>query len=181
MCEKCYLEYGPIFKRFKVMGIEALALYSYNEAIRNALFLFKGCYDYEMAATFLDYQKAWLRVVYRGYTLIPAPSYFGHDEKRGFNHVVEMFSCLELPFLKAIEKTEERKQSSLGAKERAKVGEILRWKNGVSIHGKKILLVDDVYTTGSTMKALISLVKAHHPRRIKVLLMSLAPPHENKS
>ena len=149
MCQKCYQEFHPIFKRFKVLGVPALALYPYNEAIRNTLFLFKGCYDFEMRKVFLDYQKTWLHFVYLGYVIVPAPSFAGHDEK----------------------------QSSLNAKERAKVGRHLRWMDGVSIKGKKVLLVDDVYTTGSTMKALVRLVKAHNPKRIKVLVMSLAPPH----
>ncbi|MBP5091599.1 MAG: ComF family protein [Bacilli bacterium] len=180
LCPKCYREFGPVFKRFSVLGKPAMALYYYEEAIRNALFLFKGCYDYELRHVFLDYQKAWLRIVYRGYSIIPAPSYRGHDERRGYNHVVEMFSCLNLPIIQAIEKTAEIKQSSLSADERAKVGDFLAWKNGVSITGKKILLVDDVYTTGSTMKAIIRMVSAHHPKCIKVLLMSLSPPRKRK-
>lgn len=177
LCQKCYQEFHPIFKRFKVLGVPALALYPYNEAIRNTLFLFKGCYDYEMRKVFLDYQKTWLHFVYLGYVIVPAPSFAGHDEKRGFNHVVEMFSSLGLPIVRAIEKTEDIKQSSLNAKERAKVGRHLRWIDGISVKGKKVLLVDDVYTTGSTMRALVRLVKAHNPKRIKVLVMSLAPPH----
>ena len=180
LCPKCYKELGPIFKRFKVLGVPALALYHYNEAVRNSLFLFKGCYDYEMGSIFLDYQKAWLALRYRGYVVIPAPSFHTHDEKRGFNHVVTMFSCLRLPILQAIEKTEEIKQSSLKAKDRAKVGEHLRWKDGFEIRDKKILIVDDVYTTGSTMKALIRMVKRHHPKDIRVLVMSLAPPVPRK-
>ena len=44
------------------------------------------------------------------------------------------------------------------------------------LFNKKILLVDDVYTTGSTMKAAIDLVKQLHPKKIKVLVISKTKP-----
>ena len=39
----------------------------------------------------------------------------------------------------------------------------------------EILLVDDVFTTGSTMRACISLLQEKHPKRIHVLVLSKVP------
>ena len=38
--------------------------------------------------------------------------------------------------------------------------------------GEKVLIVDDVMTTGSTLKAMVSLIQKGHPKCIKLLVMS---------
>ena len=38
--------------------------------------------------------------------------------------------------------------------------------------GKKVLIVDDVFTTGSTVNAMIDLIKPKNPKKIKILVMS---------
>ena len=103
--------------------------------------------------------------------MIPAPSSENSNKKRGFNHVEEMFKTLKLKMVKCIHKTSEVKQADLTTKEREKISENLVIDD-VDLKGKKILLVDDVYTTGSTIKAMIKLVKEKGAKNIKVLLMS---------
>ena len=103
--------------------------------------------------------------------MIPAPSSKESDAERGFNHVEEMFKNLKLRMVKCIHKTKGVKQADLTTKERGKIGENLTIDD-IDLRRKKILLVDDVYTTGSTIKAMIKLVKEKGAKNIKVLLMS---------
>lgn len=172
LCEKCYQELDPKFIRFKVNGIRAIALYEYNQTVQSLLFQFKGCYDIELAPTFFEYAKPFLKLRYHAYSIIPAPSSANHDLARGFNHVEEMGKSLGLPLIKALKKTDDIKQSDLSAEERKKVKERIAWIKGKKIQGKKILLLDDVYTTGSTMKACLALVLAHHPSKVEILVMA---------
>ena len=48
----------------------------------------------------------------------------------------------------------------------------MKVKQNVNLFNKKVLIVDDVYTTGSTIDAAINLIKGLRPKKIKVLVMS---------
>ena len=82
-----------------------------------------------------------------------------------------MFKPLGLKMIQCIHKTKNIKQSDLKADERHKIKEHLAIDN-VDLTKKKVLIVDDVYTTGSTVKAMIDLVTTKNPKKIKVLVMS---------
>ena len=45
-------------------------------------------------------------------------------------------------------------------------------KEDLERHNKKVLIVDDVCTTGSTIKAMIKLLNSKKPKQIKVLVLS---------
>ena len=113
----------------------------------------------------------YLNIKFKRYEIVPAPSSKTSDKERGFNHVEKMFENLHLKMNKCIHKTKQRKQADLTTKEREKIGHYLTIDD-VDLTGKKILLVDDVYTTGSTIKSMIKLVKEKGAKKIKVLLMS---------
>ena len=113
----------------------------------------------------------YLNLKFKRYEIVPAPSSKTSDKERGFNHVEKMFENLHLKMNKCIHKTKQRKQADLTTKEREKIGHYLTIDD-VDLTGKKILLVDDVYTTGSTIKSMIKLVKKKGAKKIKVLLMS---------
>ena len=171
ICHRCFLKFKPIYQDFIVDDIKALTIYSYDEQIQNMLYQFKGCFDYELAGVFLDYCRHYLMIKYFGYVLIPAPSSEEADKERGFNHVIEMFKPLKLKIEPCIKKTSNIKQSDLSAEQRKDIKNHLVISD-IDLSKKKVLIVDDVYTTGSTIKAMIDLVKSKHPKKIKVLVMS---------
>lgn len=109
--------------------------------------------------------------------MVPAPSFEDKNIERGFNHVEVIFSSLKMPIEKCFIKTEDIKQADLSSEERKNVGNYLKIVNGKKLSGKKILIVDDVYTTGSTVKAMIEMIKAYNPKEIKVLVMSKTINH----
>lgn len=172
ICQKCQDQFHTLFETTNLHGTKVLTLYEYNEFMRENLYKLKACGDVEISSGFLSYHLPYLRARFRNYLVIPAPSHREHDEKRGFNHVEEIFKSVGKKMCKAIIKTQNRKQSDLSALERSRISEILQWDKTVDIEHEKILLVDDVMTTGSTIEACLSLIKQHAPKSIVVLVLS---------
>ena len=83
-----------------------------------------------------------------------------------------MFKVLDLPIEKIIVKTDNFKQSSLSKKERENIYLKLKIIDGEKISNKNVLLVDDVMTTGSSVKSCIKLLSKFNPKSIKILIMS---------
>ncbi|MCF0107592.1 MAG: ComF family protein [Bacilli bacterium] len=135
----------------------------------------KGCFDIELSKIFLERYYSELKIKYMGYYVVPVPSYIEDDEKRGFNHVIELFKPLNLNMLLVLKKTSHFKQAEHSGNSRANIEQFIELINSIELRNKNLLLVDDVFTTGSTIKACIKLLKQLKPRRIKVLVMSKTP------
>ena len=172
ICQKCQGDFDPQFKSFKVDDYKALAIYEYTPFIKKLIYLYKGCFDYELNETFLNLFVKEIKIRFHGYSVIPIPSYIEDDKKRGFNHVVEAFKKLDLEVLQIIEKTAHQKQADKSAKKRKEIGKYLAFKDPISLEKKKVLIVDDIYTTGATMRATINMVEKLNPKDIKVLVLA---------
>lgn len=174
VCDKCFSEMGPKETVFKIGKYRARAFYDYNEKIRSLLYQFKACKDIELSSVFLGKQSCFLKEIYQGYSLVPAPSYQGKDEERGFNHVKEMFKFLGLPSLDALIKIDDIKQANCNHEERLTISRHLAFREDVSVKGLKILFVDDLITTGSTAKACCDLLVEHGAKSVQILVMGHA-------
>lgn len=172
VCSDCYGSFNPKWTKFKLEGIPVLALFDYDPFIKEKLFLLKGCHDYELAPIFLDRHRRLLKLMYKRYRLVPIPSWHEDDERRGFNHVEAIFATLHLPILHLLEKSEPYKQSDRSYSQRDQIKKVLRRRSNNDITGRSILIVDDVMTSGSSVRAAIELLKPLRPRRIRVLVIA---------
>ena len=172
LCKKCLSLMHPKFIKFKIDNIKALTLFEYDVYMKDLIYKLKGCYDYELKDVFIGRFRFFLKIRFNDYTILHVPSYIKDDEDRGFNHVREMFSCLGLDSIDLIEKTTKYKQSDHSGKDRENIKDVLRLKNNQDLSQKKILIVDDVFTTGSTIKNIIKMISPLYPKDIKVLVMS---------
>lgn len=172
ICERCQNKFSPIFRKFYLEDVKGLAIYEYDQTIREYLFQLKGAYDIEIAPLFLLPFMRYLHFRYRNYILVPAPSTAESNEVRGFNHVKEIFSILKLPMIDVFQKTASIKQVGLSFEQRHEIKNHLSVMDVSSLLGKKVLLIDDVMTTGATLKAMISMLRKNQIYEIKILVLS---------
>ena len=172
ICAACQELLEPKFISFKVDNYKALSVYEYSDYIKNLIYLYKGCFDYEMREVFLNLYYKELRIIYSGFIAIPIPSFKEDDEIRGFNHVVEAFNSLGLEMMPIIVKTAHHKQAERTAKKRKEINKFLALSESYDLTNKKVLLIDDIYTTGSTIRSAINLIEKLHPKEIRVLVLA---------
>ena len=172
LCDNCMNKISAKFHYFKVERYSALAVFDYDSELKKLIYQFKGCFDIELRQIFLERYVKEIELMYKGYVVVPAPSYEEENKIRQFNHVIEIFKLINLEMEPCIEKTTPFKQAEHKSSARSKIGQHLKIKDGNKLKGKKVLIVDDVYTTGSTIKAMISLVEPLKPKKIKILVIS---------
>lgn len=179
-CDKCFNLYSPKFYTFYVGGKKCLSLYDYDENFKSKLFQFKGCYDVALAPSFLD-TFAWeLKIMFMNYIIVPVPSWVKDDEERGFNHVEEIFQVIGLKMVKLFIKVKEYKQSDQSFENRKEINAIINLIDNVDIKYKNVLLVDDVITSGNTIKRCINLLVDKGIKNIKILTLSVSKHHPIK-
>ena len=171
ICYRCFSKLQILCKELKIDGCKTYILYEYEETLMELIYQYKGAYDIALAEVFPGYFLAELRRRYFGYTIVPIPSNVEDDIKRGFNHIVEIAEVIGLPIATIIEKNKYWKQSEMKVKERKNIAQVLEMKKNCHIP-KRVLILDDIMTTGSTVKSAIALLRRSGAVKIKVLLIA---------
>ena len=133
------------------------ALYRYNQAMKEFFLTFKKNGDYLLAGVFSQQFKRALST-YQGWTLVPIPVSPSRYESRGFNQVTALLDAAGLPYLDLLEKAEAQTQSQKSRQERLAGQQVFSVRAGLSLP-QKVLLVDDIYTTGATLHLAYELLR----------------------
>lgn len=170
ICTQCFNSFPIIHKSFKFNDIDVYCIYAYRTPINSYLMDLKMKGDIAIAKIFLNPFKNLIEVKYKGYIILPIPSTKSSDKKRGYNHVKEISKTLNLKMEDVFYKSKDYKQTSQKLEERKKVSNIIKMNKNLD-KGKKYLLLDDVITSGSTLKSCIELLKKQGIKKIKALIV----------
>jgi len=176
LCVSCRGQWKRISRRFRFCGKEAYALYEYNEAFSACLIQFKELGDEALKDAFLYPDRSRLKRMYRGRTLLLLPSAADKTEERGFSHLKELFEGTGLPVLEPFVKLEEGDQKARRRRERKTMEHGIALKPGIRLP-RRVVLADDVITSGSTMKGALSVLPASLD--VRIFACALTPkPHK---
>lgn len=127
-----------------------ITLFHYNEAMKDFLHRYKFMYDVVLAHVFNREISAHLKRESR--LIIPIPMHPESLKQRTFSHVDEWLKAANIPFAHHLTKQSSEQQSKKTRQERLATAQLFEVKDPAAIKDKNIVLVDDIYTTGTTFE-----------------------------
>ena len=133
------------------------AIFIYNQAMKDFFSRYKFDGDFLLRKVFASVLSKELKK-YKEYQFVVIPLSPDRYADRGFNQVEGLVEAADFAYLDLLEKREERASSSKSRSERLETESPFFIKSGVTIP-KKILLIDDIYTTGTTINRVKKLLE----------------------
>ncbi|MGM7683401.1 ComF family protein [Cytobacillus sp. Hm23] len=131
------------------------SVYLYNDFMKEKLNLFKFRGDFIIAHAFKQpIQACYNKHFNENDYIVPIPLSEERLYERGFNQAMALASLLELPILKPLSRTHHEKQSKKSRMERLQSTNVFTMNEAHrnELNNKCILIIDDIYTTGSTVR-----------------------------
>lgn len=168
ICGECRNLLNPNVKIERNRQVVTISFYKFNKAASRILVRYKDYGDTPLAPIFLYRYKNIISFLFKGYEVVPIPSIQSHINQRGFNHLNLMLSALKLKVNNCLVNKGQVAQKYRNQQDRAQVN--FQLKDIEMIRNKKIIVFDDVMTTGSSVESALSLLK-NHCRKIVVIVL----------
>ncbi|RSL35130.1 ComF family protein [Salibacterium salarium] len=150
------------------------SLYVYNEKMKDVIARWKYRGDAVIGYAFHQPVVSVYKKYFNGYVPVPIPLSIERAEERGFNQSEMLASFLQQarppsPSMEhaLIRSIHEDKQSKKSRQERIHSAiQPFQFNKKSSIKGKNIVLLDDIYTTGTTLRKAADILKIHGAEKI---------------
>lgn len=159
ICKECQTQFKKHKKIYLIDGIEWHVLYEYNEFIERLFFQYKEQKDIALSKVFLFDIKNKLKKVEKKYNLCGMCSSSKKYLERGFDALFTIFKSHNIFLYQPLYKKKDVKQSEQTKEDRRLIKNIIERKQAYPLRKEKICLIDDVCTTGASMKKGCELLK----------------------
>lgn len=169
LCEKCRKKMSYHHQKFNLDGLEVESFYDYDSMFKDLLLQYKECYDEILSEIFLFRIENILKIKYFDYKILYIPSSKKKLNERGFNHLRLIFQRLNFEEIKGLTMIEELSQENKNYLGR------FRMIDNYFYSGKaydKVLIVDDVCTSGSSLRGAYKTLKQKNCRQIRAVVLA---------
>jgi competence protein ComFC len=147
------------------------SLYSYSSFKKEFIARFKFRGDYVLAEIFAKDMLRALQAFQYDY-IVPVPLSDERLYERGFNQSEAIIRAAGLKPTHLLSRLHTEKQSKKSKSERIHLDQVFRVDSVHDLRGKKILIVDDIYTTGSTLRHAARLLKGNGADKVYSLTLA---------
>ena len=146
ICPRCEAKFERIEQQQEQ---QVISLYRYNDAMKDFLHRFKFLHDALLAHVFNQVIHEHLKN--EKYIVVPIPMHPENLKSRTFAQVDELLKAAKIPFEHHLRKLSNEQQAKKSLNERLQTPQLFDVIDSQQVKDKKIRLVDDIYTTGTTM------------------------------
>ncbi|MFJ5759623.1 ComF family protein [Neobacillus sp. NPDC093182] len=147
------------------------SIYLYNDFFKEVMATFKYRGDYVLAIIFAEKIKDFHRMIQPD-LLVPIPLSKERLYERGFNQAEAVLIESGLTPTMPLTRIHSEKQSKKSRSDRIHIPQVFIVDQQIEIVGKNILLIDDIYTTGSTLRHAAKLLKESGAKRVQSLTLA---------
>lgn len=161
---------------------ELLYIFKYEGIIRKTILRYKfqeKSYTYKTFVNFMLKNKKFFEFIKSYDTIVPVPISNKRYKERGYNQSyllareISKNTMLKLQNRSIIKNKNIIEQSKLNKEERkANIQGVYKLIDSKNIKNKNIILIDDVYTTGSTVNECARVLQQARPKSISVLVIA---------
>jgi competence protein ComFC len=147
------------------------SLFLYNNFFKELIAKYKFRGDYVLVKVFTEAIKKEL-VAMAPDILVPIPLSEERLYERGFNQSSALITEAGFTSSEILTRIHSEKQSKKSRLERIHLPEVFKVNADSNLEGKKVVLIDDIYTTGSTLRHAAKLLKGAGAASIQSLTLS---------
>ena len=168
LCIDCRKDMKLKIHEFKLEELECISFYEYDSLFKTILLQYKECYDEALSEVFLYKIDLMIGLLFMGYKVVYVPSSLSKKEKRGFDHLSLIFNSLDFKVVDGLKMKKELVQEGKDLAHRREMCNNYYYDGD---YIDKLLIVDDVCTTGSSLCGVYNAFKGK-ARVIKALVLA---------
>lgn len=177
LCGYCRKRLTPLRKEITVLDFQVYAFYRYDDQFEQWIYQVKEAKDVTLAPVFLHPYLAWMNKRIAGKTVVMVPSSAKKTKQRGFEVLRVLYQGLNAELICPFEK-DDVKQSQKSASQRSRIKNHIRLTDVSKVKDRDVILIDDVCTTGQTLKTCLDLLKSH-VKSVSIIVLAIHPDNLN--
>ncbi|MCM3574121.1 ComF family protein [Mesobacillus subterraneus] len=134
------------------------SLYRYTDFTKEVVAKFKFRGDYILAKIFAEDLRQALQAFQYDY-IVPIPLSAERLYERGFNQAEALITTAGFKPTRLLSRVHTEKQSKKSRSERIHIEQVFKLETDLNLNSKTIVLIDDIYTTGSTLRHAAKILK----------------------